>query len=113
MTETPEPSRAELYLQVIRAVPVGKVVTYGQVAELAGFPGRARQVGQVLRDLPEASDVPWHRVINAQGEVAYRASPRDELIQRELLEDEGIVFTDAGRVDLKRYGWAPRVILRP
>ena len=60
---------------VIRRIPFGKVATYGQVAELAGLPGHARQVGYALHALPSATAVPWHRVINAAGTVSRRAVP--------------------------------------
>lgn len=94
------------FYDVVRRVPPGKVVTYGQVAAEAGLAGRARQVGYALAALPEGSDVPWQRVINARGEVSPRSSGRwAGRIQRAMLEDEGVVFDDAGRVDLERYRW--------
>jgi methylated-DNA-protein-cysteine methyltransferase-like protein len=92
---------------VIRRIPRGRVATYGQVAVLAGLPGRARQVGYALHALPEGSPVPWHRVINARGEVSLRAEPGWEGYQRFLLEEEGVAFDLAGRVDLDRFLWQP------
>jgi len=83
------------------------VATYGQVAALAGLPGHARQVGYALHALPEASEVPWQRVINARGEVSPRAVTGWEHFQRHLLEEEGIAFDGRGRVDLGRYRWEP------
>jgi len=59
----------------IRLIPRGRVATYGQIAELAGLPGHARQVGYALHALPDGSDVPWQRVVNVQGRVSPRASP--------------------------------------
>ena len=94
-------------LAVVRRIPQGRVATYGQVAALAGFPGHARQVGYALHDLPDGTDVPWQRVINARGEVSPRASPGREGYQRHLLEEEGVVFDTAGRVDLRRFRWEP------
>lgn len=93
---------------VVSAIPEGRVATYGQVASLAGIPGHARQVGYALHALPETSEVPWQRVINARGEV----SPRSGLgwvegYQRHLLEEEGVVFDECGRVDLGRFRWEP------
>ena len=90
-----------------RQVPEGKVATYGQVAALAGLPGHARQVGYALHSLPEGSDVPWQRIINAKGEVSLRSEPGCEHFQRHLLEEEGVVFDLHGRVDLKCYRWHP------
>jgi methylated-DNA-protein-cysteine methyltransferase-like protein len=100
-------SRARIY-EVIRRIPSGRVATYGQIAELAGLRGHARQVGYALAALPSGTSVPWHRVINARGEVSLRASPGAELSQRMLLECEGVRFDARGRVALKRVGWRPR-----
>ena len=93
---------------VVRRIPEGRVATYGQVAAMAGLPGRARQVGYAMAALPEGSDLPWHRVINARGEVSRRTGGRTfERIQRALLEAEGVRFDDRGRVDLARFRWDP------
>lgn len=93
---------------VVRSIPPGRVATYGQVASLAGLPGHARQVGYALHALDaEHDDVPWQRVINAQGEISRRADPGPEPLQRVMLEAEGVVFTTRGRVDLKRFRWDP------
>jgi methylated-DNA-protein-cysteine methyltransferase related protein len=95
-----------LVYRVVRRVPRGKIVTYGQVAAILGQPRGARAVGMALgalRDAPLA-DVPWQRVINAAG----RCSHRDGFwagIQREMLEDEGVRFDRHGKVDLKRARW--------
>lgn len=96
----------EQYYAVVRQIPTGRVTTYGTVATVAGLPGRARQVGYAMAATPEGSDVPWHRVINARGEVSARkGGTAFESIQRVLLEAEGVAFTAHGRVDLERYGW--------
>lgn len=99
-------SYARIY-EVIARIPPGRVATYGQVAALAGLSGHARQVGYALHATPEGLDLPWHRVINAKGEVSPRAEPGPEGYQRHLLEEEGIVFNANGRLDLERYGWDP------
>jgi methylated-DNA-protein-cysteine methyltransferase-like protein len=93
---------------VVQRIPRGRVATYGQVARLAGMPGRARQVGYALHALDEQSDVPWQRVLNAQGRVSPRGEPEAQRVQRALLEREGVVFGSAGRVDLRSHGWRPR-----
>ena len=103
-------SSSQRYRQILRVVeriPPGRVATYGQVAALAGFPGQARQVGYALHALPAGSEVPWQRVINARGEVSPRAEEGWEHYQRHLLEEEGVIFDDAGRVDLLRFRWDP------
>ena len=93
---------------VVRRIPRGRVATYGQVAELAGLPGRARQAGYALHALPPSTAVPWHRVVNAQGAVSDRAESGDALRQRLLLEREGIRFDARGRLSLRPHRWAPR-----
>ncbi len=93
---------------VVRRVPRGRVATYGQVAGLAGLPGHARQVGYALHALPDGTTVPWHRVINAKGEISRRAEPGYGGLQRALLEEEGVEFCTAGRVALERFCWRPR-----
>ncbi|MBT3343625.1 MAG: methyltransferase [Gemmatimonadetes bacterium] len=101
-------SRWRLFYDVVEQIPEGMVATYGQVAELAGFKGHARQVGYALAALSEAraEDVPWHRVINAKGEISLRTSSSGHRIQEKLLEAEGIVFRQ-GRIDLRRWRWDP------
>jgi methylated-DNA-protein-cysteine methyltransferase-like protein len=101
------PRRNQRIWDVVRRIPRGRVATYGQVATIAGLAGQARQVGYALHDLPEGNDVPWHRVINARGEVSPRAEPGWDGFQRHLLEEEGLVFDDRGRLDLERYRWDP------
>jgi methylated-DNA-protein-cysteine methyltransferase related protein len=107
--------------RVVRRVPRGAVVTYGQVAAMVGHPRAARAVGRALRALGErrARIVPWHRVVNAGG----RVSPRDLFwadVQRERLEEEGVRFDAGGRIDLRRVRWSgapssrrPAVTARP
>ena len=77
--------------RVVRRIPHGRVATYGQVAALAGFPRHARQVGYALHALLAHTRVPWHRVINAKGEVSRRSVPGWEQEQRFRLEGEGEV----------------------
>jgi len=96
----------DLYYRVVRRVPRGRVATYGTVAREAGFPGRARQVGYALAALPDGTDVPWHRVVNARGEVSPRSAALGyERLQRTLLEAEGVQFDASSRIDLDRFGW--------
>ena len=94
--------------RVVRRIPRGRVATYGQVATLAGLPGRARQVGYALHALPSNSTVPWHRVVNAQGAVSRRSVAGAELVQQQLLAREGVRLDARGRVPLGRVRWVPR-----
>ena len=103
-----EGNYARIYAAV-RRIPAGRVATYGEVADAAGLPGHARQVGYAMHALPEHTTVPWHRVINARGEISPRAEgPGAGLRQRFLLEAEGVVFDARGRVPLARFGWRKR-----
>jgi methylated-DNA-protein-cysteine methyltransferase-like protein len=93
---------------VVSKIPRGRVATYGQIAVLAGLEGRARLVGYALHALPERSGLPWHRVINARGEVSERSDggPADR-VQRLLLKRERVRFDAGGRVALERFRWRP------
>jgi methylated-DNA-protein-cysteine methyltransferase-like protein len=93
---------------VVRGIPRGQIATYGQIAELAGLGGHARQVGYALHALDAGNRLPWHRVVNAQGSVSPRAEPGGDRVQRALLEREGVRFDTAGRADLAHFGWRPR-----
>ena len=102
--------RWERIYAAARRVPRGRVATYGQIAELAGLEGHARQVGYALHALPSSSGVPWHRIVNARGEVSARSSGDSHELQRHLLEAEGVVFDSRGRIDLERFRWKGRPV---
>jgi methylated-DNA-protein-cysteine methyltransferase-like protein len=106
-----QPARAEsAYERIWRVaarIPRGRVISYGQLAELAGLPRAARQAGYAMAALPSGSRVPWQRVVNSRGEISPRRDPGGEQVQRVLLEREGIAFDAKGRIDLRRYGWRP------
>ncbi|MCU5771992.1 MGMT family protein [Erwiniaceae bacterium BAC15a-03b] len=91
--------------QIIAAIPSGCVTTYGDIAGLAGSPRAARQVGGILRRLPEGSKLPWHRVINRKGEISLMGDDLDR--QRTALEAEGIEVSNDGKISLSRYRWQP------
>lgn len=93
-------------LAVVRRIPRGRVATYGQVAELAGYPGQPRLAGYALRHA--GSDIPWHRVVNARGTISRRADPDSVPLQQALLEAEGLEFDHRGRLRLDRCRWRPR-----
>lgn len=94
----------EKVIRLIRNIPSGMVATYGQIARYAGNPQGARQVSYILHALSGREKLPWHRVINSKGAISLKPRHGYEL-QKQLLEDEGIVFDGADRVDLKRLGW--------
>lgn len=94
-------------LATVDSIPAGRIATYGQVAEEAGLPRRARLVGAVLGLLPPASRVPWHRVLNASGRISPRGDGASGARQRRLLEREGVGFDTSGRADLAAARWRP------
>ena len=92
---------------VVRRIPRGRVATYGQVAALAGLPGRARLAGYALHALPDGSPLPWHRVVGAGGRLSLaRLDPGAALTQRMRLEREGVEFDARWRVKLDSHTWA-------
>ncbi|MCB0156794.1 MAG: MGMT family protein [Caldilineaceae bacterium] len=97
------PTYARVYA-VVRQIPPGKVATYGQIAGIVGN-CTARMVGYAMSALPSGSDVPWQRVVNAQGKISPRGADLSTLYQRELLEEEGIAFSKAGAVNLRQVRW--------
>lgn len=99
-------AREARILAVIRDIPPGCVAGYGQVAELAGIPRGARQVGYVLRNLPDGHDVPWYRVVQAAGTLAFDPDSRQFAEQRERLMMENVAVI-GGRIDMQRYRWRP------
>lgn len=99
-------ARTARIVAVIRDIPVGRVASYGQVAELAGVPRGARQVGYVLRNLPDGHDVPWYRVVQAAGTLAFAAGSPQFAEQRDRLMMENVAVI-GGRIDMQRYRWRP------
>lgn len=90
--------------RVLAEIPRGRVITYGDLAEMAGYPRAARLAGQTLRKLPRDTRLPWHRVINAQGRISLPEPACRRQIER--LEKEGITLLN-GKVDLRRFRWRP------
>lgn len=90
----------------VRAIPYGRVASYGQIAALAGLPRQARLVGYALHRLEDGATVPWHRVLNAQGRIAFPPHSTPYQRQQALLQAEGIAVI-GGKVDLRQYRWQP------
>jgi methylated-DNA-protein-cysteine methyltransferase-like protein len=106
------PTSAGIYeriYSVVSRIPRGRVATYGQVARLAGLPGQARLIGYALSALDDRSRVPWHRVVNAQGQVSARrdGSPMS-IFQRLRLEREHVRFDARRSIPLDLFRWRPR-----
>jgi methylated-DNA-protein-cysteine methyltransferase-like protein len=87
-------------IKIIKSIPEGYVMTYGQIAQQAGSPRGARQVVRVLHSLSKAYDLPWHRVINAKGEIAL-TNEEARYMQKLTLEHEGVLVDDNGLIDLE------------
>ena len=99
-------ARMQRIWDTIRDIPKGSVASYGQIAEIAGIPRGARQVGYALRTLPDGHDVPWHRVIQASGRIAFDPNSQqfEEQKKRLMMEDVAVI---SGRVDMHKYRWQP------
>jgi methylated-DNA-protein-cysteine methyltransferase-like protein len=98
----------KLYQQIyaiVRQIPPGKVASYGQIARLVDR-CTPRMVGYAMHAIdPEDGDVPWQRVINSQGRISAHGDGIGTSLQRQMLEDEGVVFDLSGHIDLKVFGW--------
>jgi methylated-DNA-protein-cysteine methyltransferase-like protein len=90
--------------QVVQGIPRGHVLTYGEVARLAGMSRAARRVSLALRRAPRGMTLPWHRVVNAQGKISFPADSSGYRRQKDLLEEEGVVFLK-GKIDLGKFGY--------
>jgi len=95
----------EAVCRAVAQVPRGRVACYGQIAWMAGYPRRPRQVGMVLRGLPEGNPLPWHRIVNARGYVPSRGRWWGAMLQIQRLREEGVEVDDLGNLDLGRFGW--------
>jgi methylated-DNA-protein-cysteine methyltransferase-like protein len=98
----------DLIYALVRNIPPGKVLNYGRVAELLDVPQGAREVGWAMSALKHGDHgVPWHRVVNAQGQISIKGSPEGAAEQRARLEAEGVEFDDNDKIDMTRYLWTP------
>lgn len=91
-----------IILQQLSAIPKGKVVTYGDLAKMAGYPNHSRYVGSVLKKLPKDTELPWHRVINGQGKISFPIDSAAFKEQKKRLEEDGIVIL-GDKINLKLY----------
>lgn len=105
MIQAPPLSFREAVLALVARIPQGCLASYGQIALMAGFPRRPRQVGMVLKGLPENTDLPWHRVVNAHGYVPSKGRWWGAQLQIARLRAEGVAVDELGNLDLERYRW--------
>ena len=103
MTKNKATSLYQSIYRIVRGIPAGRVMTYGQIGQLIGC--TARTVGFAMAALHGTSDVPWQRVINSQGKVSPRLNGEGNVLQRDLLEMEGVLFDHRERVDLEQRRW--------
>lgn len=96
----------EQVVALVKSIPAGSVMTYGQIAACAGSPRGARQVVRILHSMSEKHGLPWHRVVNAQGGIAIREG-EGRYTQQLVLEGEGVEFGLNGRIDLELYRYEP------
>ncbi len=99
-------ARMQRIRDTICDIPSGSVASYGQIAEIAGIPRGARQVGYTLRHLPRGHSVPWHRVVQASGKIAFDNDTPQFREQRRRLRDEGVRVV-SGRIDMQVHRWQP------
>ncbi len=91
-------------ITIIQSIPKGRIMTYGQIATLAGNSRGARQVARILHSMSRNYNLPWHRVVNARGEIAIK-DDEGHFVQVALLKDEGIEVDEKDRIDVEKYRW--------
>ncbi|MDF0535784.1 methylated-DNA--[protein]-cysteine S-methyltransferase [Shewanella yunxiaonensis] len=105
-TDPANPSPPQRIWQVVAMIPQGRVASYGKIADYAGLPGRARYVSRALKLAPDTLALPWHRVINAQGKIAFAKDSESFREQSYLLRCEGVTVNQ-GRIALSEFEWRP------
>ena len=98
--------RRERICAMVRSIPPGCVASYGQIGRLIGLPHGGRLVGRVMATLPQGTDLPWHRVVNAAGRISLPPGSEAYRRQRDRLRDEGVTVA-RGRISMARFGWQP------
>ncbi|MDX2349233.1 MAG: MGMT family protein [Porticoccus sp.] len=96
----------ERIYSALNAIPRGCITSYGKVAEYAQLPHGARLVGRLLSQLPKDTTLPWHRVLKANGQIAFPPESADFIRQKQLLELEGVTICN-GKVKLSDFLWQP------
>lgn len=99
------PAFEQAVYKIVAAIPEGKVATYGQVAELAGMPGGGQEVGHIMSRVKATQNLPCHRVVNKTGAMSPEFAFGGKDRQRAMLEEEGVLFTGDGCIDMVRHQW--------
>lgn len=106
---SPSQELGQMIIAVVMQIPYAKVASYGQIAHMAGLPRHARMVGRILANLESDIDIPWHRVVNAQGKISLqKTDAKGDNIQAKKLMDEGVLVLN-NRVKLNKYLWIPEL----
>lgn len=100
-----QPNLYQRIYEIVADIPKGQVATYGQIAWMVGKPNAARVVGYAMSKVPDGLNIPCHRVVNKAGSMAPKHVFGDERTQRELLEQEGIIFLKNGCIDMEKCQW--------
>ena len=100
----------EKVIKQIRSIPAGKVATYKQIAELAGKPQGSRGVAWILHSCSTTYKLPWHRVLNSKGKISFEPNSHNFRLQKKCLENEGVVFSREGQLDLTKFQWKKRAV---
>ena len=108
MTDLDRETRMRRIWETIQDIPRGCVANYAQIAEIAGIPRGARQVGYALRHTPQGMELPWHRVVTSSGKSAFDPNSRHFKTQRARLANEDVAVVN-GKVDMNKYRWAPEL----
>ena len=106
MSSLDRETRMRRIWETVADIPRGSVANYGQVAEVAGIPRGARQVGYALRHAPDDLELPWYRVLTSSGKLAFDPNSNAFKRQRDRLAEEGVPVID-GKVDMQKYRWQP------
>lgn len=106
---------SKLVIHHIGLIPVGQISTYKQIAALAGKPQGARGVSWILNSSSKKHNLPWHRVLGSSGKISFPAGSRQHNLQKKLLLKEGIIFSESGRIDFKKFQWKkkPKKVATP
>lgn len=94
-------------IEIIKEIPEGKVMSYGQIASIAGSKRGARQVSRILHSMSKKYELPWHRVLNKQGKIVIKGE-EGARTQRYMLEAEGVSVSESGTIDLRKYQYNPK-----
>lgn len=92
-------------IRLIKEIPRGNVATYGQIAVLAGNPRGSRGVSWILHSSTKSHHLPWYRVINSKGKISFPWGTKAHSHQKDLLQKEGVMVSESGTIDLKKYSW--------